>query len=462
MHQKILIKLKNYVEIDKNQVDSKLQKFLQQNLQILNSEFSLKEKLGLSLYGIQKYFDLLLEKQDSYLLPRGFLRKLLTYLQENNYEIELLDKRTSFPFVDYKAKIPLFDYQQKVIDKALQRHFGIIVAPPGAGKTVMALDLISKRGQPSLILVHRRQLLEQWQDRIESFLKIPKSDIGEISGKKKQLGQKITVSTMQSMLKMDLNSLSNKFGLILVDECHHIPAKTFRQVIVSFNSYYLYGLTATPQRKNNDEQLIFLYLGEILARIDNQDLEQERMSKGDFSANSLEIIIKKTDLEFPFDMQIDPLELAIKVLIYDSHRNLQICQDIYLEASKNKKILVLTERKDHVQVLAKYLLERGLEVVFLTGDDNKKTRVEKLKLIENKEFEVMVTTGQLFGEGSDFNAFNRLFLVYPFSFEGKLIQYIGRIQRSKEEKIVYDYRDHKISYFEKMFLKRQKYYQTLN
>jgi len=335
------------------------------------------------------------------------------------------------------------------------------VAPPGAGKTVMALDLIAKRGQPALILVHRRQLLEQWQDRIESFLKIPKKDIGEISGKKKQYGSKITVATMQSMLKMDLKEASSKFGLVLVDECHHIPANTFRQVIISFNPYYLYGLTATPQRKNNDEQLIFLYLGQILARIDSQDLQEERVRLDSSHSDSLKILIKKTELEFPFDMQIDPLELAVKVLIYDTGRNLQICKDVYAEAKNGKKILILTERKDHVQILAKYLLEKGLETVFLTGDDNKKTRFQKLQLIENSEFEVMVTTGQLFGEGADFKAFNTLFLVYPFSFEGKLIQYIGRIQRSKEEKTIYDYRDHKILYFEKMFQKRQKYYRTL-
>lgn len=462
MIQKIQIKLKNFVEVPKYQINTKVKKFLQENLQILNSEFNLKEKLGLSLYNVPQYFDLLLEDSETYFLPRGFLRKFLIYLQENKYEIELQDQRISFPVIDFKPSINLFGYQQKTVEKALQRHFGIIVAPPGAGKTVMALDLVAKRGQPALILVHRRQLLEQWQDRIESFLKIPKNEIGEISGKKKQFGQKITVAMMQSMLKMDMQEINKKFGLVLVDECHHIPANTFRQVIVSFNPYYLYGLTATPQRKNNDEQLIFLYLGEILARIDNYDLQNERALQGDSSSDSLKILIKKTELNFPFDMQIDPLELAVKVLIYDTARNLQICKDVCDEAHVGKKILILTERKDHVQILAKYLLEKGLDVIFLTGDDNKKTRLEKLKLVENSDFDVMVTTGQLFGEGADFKAFNTLFLVYPFSFEGKLIQYIGRIQRSKDEKTIYDYRDYKVTYFERMFLKRQKYYQSLN
>lgn len=263
---------------------------------------------------------------------------------------------------------------------------------------------------------------------------------------------------IQSLVRLneeDINQLVNKFGLIIVDECHHIPAKTFRDTISRFNSYYLYGLTATPKRKYNDEKLIYHYLGDVIATVD-QNYQNEI-----FKQNVLTTInICQTQLSVPFDYQIDQFETISKILIFDTTRNSLICQSVLKEILKGRKILILTERKEHVEVLKLYLKNHA-EIITLTGDDSEAKRKVKIAQITTGNFQVLITTGQMFGEGMDFKEFNSLFLVYPFSFEGKLIQYLGRIQRTTTDKTIYDYRDINILFFEKLFKNRLRYYKKL-
>ena len=320
------------------------------------------------------------------------------------------------------------------------------------------MELISKKSQPTLILVHRKQLLDQLIERIQSFLGIPKKDIGQISGTKKTIGKEITVAMMQSLIRIkdvEKEKLVNAFGTIIIDECHHIPAKTFRELITQFNPYYLYGLTATPKRKYNDEKLIYYYIGEILTTIDSN--QETTKSKRKSNEKHTVVGIHETSLSVPFDRKIDTFEVLSKVLIYDSNRNMLIMQNIIKHVMAGKKILVLTERKEHVEILNLYL-KSHCEVTTLTGDDSASKRKIKIEQLNLGHFQVLIATGQLLGEGLDLPILDCLFLVYPFSFEGKLIQYIGRIQRSENQKIIVDYRDPNVPFFEKLFSKRQSYY----
>src|SRR5258708_1330646 len=246
----------------------------------------------------------------------------------------------------------------------------------------MGLELIAKKSQPALILVHRKQLLDQWIERIQSFLGIPKRDIGQFSGEKKTIGKEITVAMMQSLIKMneeEKKKVANEFGTIIIDECNHIPAKTFRELITQFNPYYLYGLTATPRRKYNDEKLIYYYIGEILTTIDQN--KQITKSKQKASEKHTIVEIHETSLAVPFDRKIDTFEVLSKILIFDSNRNTIIIQDILRHVMKGKKILVLTERKEHVEVLSLYL-KTHCEIITLTGDDS--TSKRKIKLEDRK------------------------------------------------------------------------------
>ena len=154
------------------------------------------------------------------------------------------------------------NHQLDIIAIASKKDFGVIVAPPGSGKTIIGLKIIADRRQPALIIVHRKQLLEQWSERIEAFLGIPKRDIGVIGQGKSKIGKQITLATIQSLPKQ-LEYVQNQFGIIIVDECHHVPAETFRNTVGKLQAFYFYGLTATPFRKYNDGKLIFTHLGEV-------------------------------------------------------------------------------------------------------------------------------------------------------------------------------------------------------
>lgn len=227
---------------------------------------------------------------------------------------------------------------------------GVIVAPPASGKTIIGLKIIANKQQPALIVVHHKQLMEQWMERLETFLGIPKHEIGKIGQGKSKPGKQITIATIQSLAKEaekpDSLELKNAFGTILIDECHHIPAETYRHVIQQFSSYYLYGLTATPFRKYNDGKLIFVHLGEIIAEITPQETGNVKQAK---------IIIRNTELDIPFDSKTERFETLSKILVHDSARNKLILQDITYELNNGKRVVIITERKEHIDSLYEYL-----------------------------------------------------------------------------------------------------------
>jgi len=450
----IEIILDSEILMNKNQITPTLTSFLREQLNFVNSDYLVKKNLGRSTYQTDKYFKLI-DEQDQYVkIPRGFLSDLIQFMKEQDIAYEINDQRRKLEPVTFKSSIELYSFQSKALKPTKQQDFGVLVAPPGSGKTIMGLELIARKRQPALIIVHRQQLFDQWIERIQSFLGIPKKDIGRFSGSHKELGNKITVGMIQTLKRNEESEkILDSFGTIIVDECHHIPAKTFREAIVRFNSYYLYGLTATPMRKNNDESLIYVYVGKILHEIKSDFLNDKKSS-------TIHINIKETELQVPFDYQIDQYETLSRILVYDTRRNQQIVHDIVNVINDHKSILLLTERKAHIQVLNLYLKDK-FETITLSGDDSKKSQQSKIKQIKEGHFQIVLSTGQFFGEGMDIDRFDCLFLVYPFAFKGKLIQYIGRIMRSDKVPIIYDYRDRKIKYFEKLFKKRNKFYDKI-
>ena len=454
---KLDIILKNQIVLDKHQINKYLANFLKSNLNFINSEYIIKQKIGRSVYGVQKFFNLIKESKETIKIPRGFLNQLVNFCNENKIIYKIFDERNKLDNLVFNSKIQLSNIQEQVIDICENKKEGVIVAPPGFGKTIIGIEIIVGKCQPALIIVHRKQIYDQWVERIQDFLGLSKKDIGQISANKKKVSKFVTVAMIQSLMRFpDLKALSESFGTILIDECHHIPAKSFRKVVVNFNPYYIFGLTATPKRKYNDEKLIFLYIGDIICNTD--DIDQG--ATGLFEEN-IQLNIRDTNLYFPYDNKTDDFQLLSKVLIFDSDRNRLIAEDIKKELEPGKKILVLTERKEHVEVLNIYL-KSICEVITITGDDSKSLRKIKMKQIESGNFQVLITTGQLLGEGLDIENLSSIFLVYPFAFEGKLIQYVGRILRSKGRKAIYDYRDKEIEFLIKLYKKREKYYCRVN
>jgi len=459
------ISISNQIYLAKNYLSRSLVNYLKDNLNFYNADFLIKKKIGASVFRVEKYFKLVQAADDKIAIPRGFLDKLINFLKENKIAFQIADQRDKLGKIKFETSYKLFPYQNEAVNEIIKKENGILVAPPGSGKTIIGLDIITKQKQPALILVHKKQIFNQWLERIESFLNIPKREIGQYAANKKKLGKKITVAMVQTLSNTSSEELDKKFGLILVDECHHMPARTFRKVITKFNPYYLYGLTSTPKRKNNDTELIFIFLGEILHTIPmvfaKKDEENQKKPPGKrFGGfqNDLKIIIRETDLEMPFKIRTDNVQLLFKTVVFDSRRNQQIVSDVKTQADQNKKCLILTERKEHVEIL-NYHLKREYETIVLTGELTEKQRREKVKQIQAGHFQIIIATGQLIGEGADFSDLDCLFLAFPFAFEGKLIQYIGRINRGLNTSgVIYDYNDAKVEYLQKFFKKRKAYY----
>ena len=452
---KLKIVLRNEIHISRDGMTSPLINFLKEELNFTNSEFIIKKKIGRNTFGTERFFKFVEESENEVIVPRGFIGKLIRFCRENKIEHEFIDDRKKHKTIPFVFNAKLREHQKVVIESISKKDLGVIVAPPGSGKTIVALKIISEKQQPALIIVHRKQLVEQWIERIETFLSIPNSEIGRIQQGKCKIGTKITIATIQSLskefIKDDVKNILTAFGTIIVDECHHIPAETYRNTIAKLHTFYLYGLTATPFRKYNDGKLIFIHLGEIISEIKSDEIS---------TAHQANIIIRNTELDVPFNSKTDQFETLSKILIHDSTRNKLILKDVTVELKEGKRVVIITERREHIDSLCQYL-KQSYETITLSGEDSEPNRKNKWKILKEGNYQVLITTGQFFGEGTDLQNVNCLFLVYPFSFEGKLIQYIGRVQRSEITPTIYDFRDIKIDYLNKLFLKRNTYYRKI-
>lgn len=453
---KLMIALNNVVKISREGMTAPLINFLKEELNFTNSEFIIKKKIGRNTFGTERYFKFVEETENEVIVPRGFIGKLIRFCRENKIEHDFSDERKKHKAIPFLFNAQLREHQQTTVESISKKDLGVIVAPPGSGKTVVALKIISDKQQPALIIVHRKQLVEQWKERVETFLGIPKTEIGKIGQGKSKVGKKITIATIQSLskelVKAETENTLTAFGTVIVDECHHIPAETFRTTIAKLQTFYLYGLTATPFRKYNDGKLIFIHLGEVISEIKSSEISTAQQAK---------IIIRNTELDVPFNSKTDQFETLSKILIHDSARNKLILQDAIIELKEGKRAVIITERKEHIDSLHQYL-KQSYETITLSGNDSESNRVSKWKILKEGKYQVLITTGQFFGEGTDLQNVNCLFLVYPFSFEGKLIQYIGRVQRSEVTPTIYDYHDIKIDYLNKLFLKRNTFYRKID
>lgn len=422
-----------------------------------NLDYWLKKRLGKSVYQTEKFFRLMEEDGEDVILPRGFLTKFVDHLRTRGAAFTIRDERTSLPEVTYSSVIELRPEQAAAVDLAMEVEQGVIVAPPGSGKTVMGLELIARRAQPALILAHRKQIMDQWIERTQTFLGLPKAQIGRIDGVKKSIGEKVTVAMLQSLARReDLAEPRDRFGLVIVDECHHIPAKTFRKVVSGLNTRCCYGLTATPKRKHNDEKLIYLFIGDIITELHELAAEAVSPSKQKVEEPDRRTMIRETGLDVPFSFTADNYQLLARIVSFDQTRNRLVLEDIKRSVAAGNKTLVLSERKEHLEALNMYL-KGTCETVLVTGDDSAVSRKSKFAQMASGHYQVILATGQLVGEGMDMPDIRTVILAFPLAFEGKLTQYIGRIRGA--QKTVYDYHDAKTPFLDRQFKKRKKFYE---
>lgn len=445
--------LDNVITISRENLMPETVTFLRNSLKVNNPNFFIKKAAGQNTFGTPASTTLLEEQTDRLIVSRGYIGTLLRYCKQNKIKYRLIDQRVKLPDFDFTMRCELYDYQQPVLTATKKKEMGVIVAPPGAGKTIIGLAAAAQKKQPALIIVHRRQLFDQWMQTIQSFLGIPNYKIGRISKGQVDIGEHITVAMIQSLDDTStISKIEKSFGTIIIDECHHVAADTYKSILQRLHTYYIYGLTATPARKNKDEKLVFAQIGEIIHEVSVPKTDNNR----GFSIN-----IVDTDFKVPFNAGTDNFETLSSILTHDTARNNLIADDIRNEINNGRSIIVLTERKDHIDVLNQFL-KQDCETIVLSGDDNELSRKSRIRQIEDGRFQVLITTGQLLGEGLDIATLDCLFIVYPCSFEGKLTQYIGRVARSENAPVIYDYRDLHNAHLEKMFQKRNKFYCMLS
>ncbi len=455
--KKIVLRLDSGIRVAKQSLTKDTVSFIRENLNFPNLDYWLKKRFGKSVYQTEKFFRLIEEEGEDVILPRGFLVSLTDYLRTHRIAFSIQDNRPLLPQVKFATVIKLRPEQSEVVDQSMEVDQGVVVAPAGSGKTVMGLELIARRQQPALVLVHRKQIMDQWVERIQTFFGIAKAHIGRLSGIKKVVGEKVTVAMLQSLARQgDLKDLRNRFGTIIVDECHHIPAKTFREVISQLNARCCYGLTATPKRQHNDEKLIYLFIGDIIAELADEPLGLLTTTDNDNRVAERTVTIHNTALEVPFSFTADDYQLLARIVAFDQARNQLVLDDIRRSVTAGKKTLVLSERKEHLEVLNMYL-KGTTETIIITGDDSTASRKSKFAQIVAGHYQVIFATGQLLGEGLDLPDIQAIVLAFPLAFEGKLKQYVGRIRGA--QKTVYDYHDIKTPFLDRQFRKRKKYYE---
>ncbi len=318
------------------------------------------------------------------------------------------------------------------------KDFGTLSAPTGSGKTIMALYIIAQRKQPALIVVHTKELLNQWCDRIETFLGIPKAEIGIIGAGKKIIGDNITVALVQTLYKCTCDVLQH-IGHLVVDECHRVPSRTFTEAVTAFDSKYMLGLSATPWRRDKLSKLIFWHLGDVHFEIDKEDLQET----GDIL--KAEVVTRETDF-IPYNDATFEYSKMLSELTKSELRNNLICGDVVAAARNGSGIcLVLSDRRDHCKALHDILQNNfDQSSTVLTGDVPAKERQDIVDRLNSGKVKVLVATGQLIGEGFDCKQLSTLFLATPISFDGRVLQYLGRVLRptpGKDKATIFDYVD---------------------
>ena len=388
-------------------------------------------------------------------IPRGYLRQLILMCRRDGVAYELADRRSALADQKFNFTGALKPFQKRAVSKMLQRDFGTLSAPTGSGKTVMALYMMARRRQPALIVVHVKDLALQWVDRIGQFLGIPADAVGFIGSGKKRVGDQVTVALVQSLYKC-ADEVSPHIGFLVVDECHRCPSRTFTEAVSDFDSRFMLGLSATPWRRDNLSKLIFWHLGDVHHEVDKNHL----IETGDVLA--AEVVIRETEF-VPYYDPVNEYSKMLSELTADDDRNRLIASDVAEEAGKNKGVcLVLSDRKLHCDTLCSLLkFKHHIPCGLLTGDLSLAQRKEVMAQLGQKEFSVLVATGQLIGEGFDCRDLSTLFLTTPIRFSGRVLQYLGRVLRpapGKEKARVFDYVDVKVDVLNAAARARQRVY----
>lgn len=394
-------------------------------------------------------------------LPRGCLDEVIDLLNEYNVKVNIIDERYCGSALEVYFTGKLTSLQQDAKVKLLSHDMGILLASTAFGKTVVAASLIAERKTNTLVLVHRRQLMDQWKERLGTFLNIPRKSIGTIGGGKENITGNIDIAMIQSLgQKGMIKDLVASYGQVIVDECHHISAFSFEQVLKQVKAKYVLGLTATPIRKDGHHPIIIMQCGPIRFRVD--DRLQALMRPFDHM-----VIPRNTGFVLPDNCDSSRIHEVYEALAADEKRNELIFDDLLHALDEGRSPILLTERTSHLEYFEQRLRGFAKNIIVLRGGMGKKQRqalADEIAQIPDEEERVLLATGRYIGEGFDDTRLDTLFLVMPISWKGTLQQYAGRLHRlyhSKREVQIYDYLDINVPVLRRMYDKRLQGYHNM-
>jgi len=456
--KQITLVLANHIYIKIDEIPSLLTARLKRLGSFSNPVFFKTQAMRFSTHGIPRYITCARIEQGYLFLPRGCFDEVIKLLKEQNITAEIDDKREpgeNLKRLKFLGK--LRKDQSKAVNVMTQHNTGVLHAPTAFGKTVVAIQIIAKRKTNTLILTHNLQLLEQWQERLKSFL--PDTEIGTIRGGRKKPTGQIDIATYQSLINRKDNSIDalvQDYGQIIIDECHHLSAPGFEMVLNDVRAKYVLGLTATPERQDGHQKIIFMTAGPIRHKV--KATHSEKFEQ--------QVIVTQVNERPPIEL-INPeqrphISDVYRWLVENNKRTRTITDDVIANISEGKHPLVLTERRKHAEIINQLLVDRNIQTVILRGAMRAKERKAASEQLNNAQ--VIVATGKYIGEGFDLPRLDTLFLAMPIAWRGLLAQYAGRIHREsagKERVTIFDYVDASIPMLQRMYNKRAKGYKAM-
>jgi superfamily II DNA or RNA helicase len=423
-----------------------------------NPDFYEKQRLRFSTWRTPRFIRCYEETIDELRLPRGLLDQAERLIRDAGSSLVIAEGCPPPAAAAFDFAGVLTDQQQRALGALAGHELGVLVAPPGAGKTVIACARIAEVGVRTLVVVNRRPLMDQWRARLEALLGLTSAEIGKLnSGAKRRVGLVDVVMAQSLARRDDIEELTAGYGLVVVDECHHIPAATFEAFVRRIPVRGWLGLTATPYRRDGLEDLITMHCGPIRHQIPAE--------AGPSAGLQLELIVHHTGHEPP-TVDDQPIQDIFRCLVEDDYRTAVICDDVERALDRGRRCLVLTQRTDHIERLCKELESRGHGPLVLRGGMGQRARravLDELGQARDKGL-VLIATGSYLGEGFDSPQLDTLFLAFPLAFKGGIVQYVGRVLRAAEGKHdveVHDYVDTQIPVLARMHTKRRQAYASL-
>ena len=457
MPKSLTVTLANLIYFEKVQLPQPLANRLIRLAAFQNPEFYKKQAMRFSVWDEPRVIGCAENYPNHIALPRGCLDAALELLRDNGIGCELVDERYVGSPLDVAFAGTLRLDQEFAVAAMLHHDAGVLCAPTAFGKTVTAAAMIARRGVNTLVLVHRTELLKQWQERLQSFLGVGKGVVGTIGGGKAKPTGKIDIAVMQSLSRQgEVNSLVENYGHVIVDECHHVGAASFDAILKQAKAKYVLGLTATPIRRDGQQPIIFMQCGPT------------RHTAAKPTGAPHDLAVTPCTLHSRIDLpQEAGIQDVFRHLAIDQARTDAIAAEIIKAYSQGRKVMVLTERTEHLDAIQTALDGKVPSLFVLHGRLAKKQRatlIAELNALLPDTPRVLLATGKLVGEGFDHPPLDTLVLAMPVSWKGTLQQYAGRLHRehaTKTDVRIIDFVDTGHPALLRMWDKRQRGYRAM-